>query len=206
MKVILGTTNKRKIMDLRSAINQLDLDIEILSIDDIGWDRGEIEENGISLEENSLIKAYAILDFCIENNIFYPIITDDSGLFCDALDDEPGIYTARYADDELSVNPELPKYQCVIKLLEKMENLENRNASFRCCVTYMMNDGTYFQEFGESRGYISKDIIGKLEKPYFYSVFILDDYNIVFSDLNEYQLNDTYRTSAFKKTLIRVKK
>ena len=129
MKIIFGTTNKRKVEDLQNTINKMNLDIQVLSMADIGWDRGEIEENGSTIEENSLIKAKSILSFCKEHNIDYPIMTDDAGLFVDALNGEPGVYTARYADDEIALNPELPKYQCVIKLLRKLNNENNRNAT-----------------------------------------------------------------------------
>lgn len=206
MKIIFGTTNKRKSNDLQNIINELNLDIQVLSMADIGWDRGEIDENGNSIEENSLIKANAILGFCKDNKIGYPIITDDAGLFCEYLDGQPGIYTGRYADDELILNPELPKYQCVIKLLNNLKDVSNRNAMYRCCVTCMMPDGTYFQEFGQSNGYIAKDIIGELKKPYFYSVFILDGYNKVFSDLNKEELENTYRYNALRKTLVKIGK
>ena len=70
----------------------------------------------------------------------------------------------------------------------------------------MMSDGTYFQELGESKGYIAKDIIGELKKPYFYSVFILDGYDKAFSALNEKELKDTYRYNALKKTLVKINK
>lgn len=93
MKLIFGTTNERKRKDLQDTINKMKLDIEVISMKDIGWDRGEIEENGSTIEENSLIKAQAILSFCKDHNIDYPIMTDDAGLFVDALNGEPGIYT-----------------------------------------------------------------------------------------------------------------
>ena len=125
MKLVFGTTSKRKVEDLQNTINQMGLDIQVLSMEDIGWDRGEIEENGVTIEENSLIKAQAIFSFCKDHNIEYPIMTDDAGLFVDELNGEPGVYTARYADDELSLNPELPKHQCVVKLLRKLNNKEN---------------------------------------------------------------------------------
>ena len=205
MKIIFGTTNKRKTEDLQNIINELKLDMEVVSMADIGWDGGEIDENGNTIEENSLIKANAILNFCKDNNITYPIITDDAGLFCESLNGEPGVYTARYADDELSLNSELPKYQCVIKLLRNLKDNENRNASYRCCVTCMMPDGSYFQELGESKGYIADNIIGELKRPYFYSVFILDGYDKAFSELKKEELDNTYRYNALKKTLIKIK-
>ncbi len=206
MKVIFGTTNKRKTEDLQNIINEMNLDIEVLSMSDIGWDRGEIEESGSTIEENSLIKARSILSFCNDHNIDFPIITDDAGLFVDLLNGEPGVYTARYADDELALNSELPKYQCVIKLLNKMHNEENRNATYRCCVTIMMPNGEFYQEFGDSRGTIATEIIGELRRPYFYSVFILDGYKKAFSDLSKEELDNTYRYNALRKSLIKINK
>ena len=200
MKIIFGTTNKRKVEDLQNIINEMNLDIQVLSMEDIGWNRGEIDETGLTIEENSLIKAQSILSFCKEHND-YPIITDDAGLFVDALNGEPGVYTARYADDELAINPELPKHQCVIKLLRKLNNEDNRKATYRCCVTTMMSNGEYLQEIGESKGSIAKEIIGELKKPYFYSVFILEGTNVVFNELKGNELNDTYRYNALRKSL-----
>ena len=206
MKIIFGTTAKRKVEDLQNLINSLKLNIEVLGMNDIGWDRGEIEENGTTINENSLIKAKAIHAFCKEKNIQHPIITDDAGLFCDALEGKPGIFTARYADSELKENPELPKYQCVIKLLRELENNPNRTASYKCAVTYMNPNGEYFQEIGQSKGKIAEDIIGELKKPYFYSVFVLDGINKAFSDItDENILKNTYRYDALKKILTRVK-
>ena len=203
MKLIFGTTNKRKVEDLQNIINEMNLDIQVVSMEDIGWDRGEIEEKGSTIGENSLIKARAILNFCNNHNIHYPIMTDDAGLFVDALNGEPGIYTARYADDELSLDPTLPKHQCVIKLLRNLNGKENRKAKYRCCVTSMMPNGDYHQELGESEGTIAKDIIGELKKPYFYSVFVLNGTDVAFNKLKGEELDNTYRYNALRKSLKR---
>ena len=203
MKLIFGTTNKRKVEDLQNIINEMNLNIEVVSMEDIGWDRGEIDENGSTIEENSLIKAQAILSFCHDHNIDYPIMTDDSGLFVDALNGKPGIYTARYADDELALDSSLPKYQCVAKLLREMNGVQNRNAKYRCCVTSMMPNGDYHQEIGESEGKIANEIIGELKKPYFYSVFILNGTNVAFNELKGEELDNTYRYNALRKSLKR---
>ena len=64
MKFIFGTTNKRKTENLQNVINDLNLNIEVLSMSDIGWGLGKIEENGQTIEGNSLIKANAILNYC----------------------------------------------------------------------------------------------------------------------------------------------
>ncbi len=203
MKLIFGTTNKRKVEDLQNIINEMNLDIEVVSMEDIGWDRGEIDENGSTIEENSLIKAKSILSFCHDHNIDYPIMTDDAGLFVDALNGEPGIYTARYADDELALDSSLPKHQCVVKLLRKMNGKQNRNAKYRCCVTSMMPNGNYHQEIGESKGTIANEIIGELKKPYFYSVFILNGTTVAFNELKGEELDNTYRYNAIRKSLKR---
>lgn len=205
MKVIFGTTNDRKVEDLRNVIKKLGLDMEVLSMNDIGWDRGEIEETGETVEINSFIKASEIFKFTEEHNINYPIITDDAGLFCEALPGEPGVYTARYADDELKKDSSLPKYQCVVKLLRKLNGNPNRNAYYKCAVTCMLPNGSYFVETGKSDGVIADEIIGELKKPYFYSVFILNGINKVFSELTEEELTDTYRYEALKKVLKKVK-
>lgn len=203
-KIIFGTTNSRKVEDLQNICNKLDIDIEVLSLDDIGWDLGDIEETGETIEENSLIKAQAIHEFCKEKNIIYPIITDDTGLFCDALNGEPGVLTARYGDDEIQKDSTLPNWQCVNKLLRKLDGVQNRCAFYRNCVTCMMSDGSYFQEIGESSGNIACEILGDLKKPYFYSIFILDDTNCAFSDLKEDKLTDTYRYKSLAKTMDRI--
>ena len=204
MKLIFGTTNARKTEDLQNIINELGLDIEVLSMSDIGWDRGEIDENGSTIEENSLIKAQSIYDFCVANNIQLPILTDDAGLFVEVLGDEPGIYTARYADDELALDSSLPKHQCVLKLLRKLNNEHNRKAKYRCCVTCMMPSGEYFQEVSESEGTIAEDIIGELKKPYFYSVFVLNGTTVAFNELGAKELKNTYRYTALRKSLKRL--
>lgn len=206
MIVIFGTTSERKTEDLRNIIKKLGLDIEIKSLADISWNRGEIEETGNTLEENSLIKATAIYNFCKDNNINYPILTDDAGLFVESLNGEPGIYTGRYADEELKQNPSLPKYECVNKLLRKLNGISNRSAYYKCVVTCMYTDGTYFQDFGISNGEIAESIVEPLKKPYFYSVFKLVNTDKTFNLLNEEELNDSYRYSALNKVLTKVYK
>lgn len=206
MKLVFGTTSKRKVEDLQNIINEMNLDIEVISMEDIGWDRGEIDEDGSTIEENSLIKAQAILSFCKEHNINYSIMTDDAGIFVDALNGEPGIYTARYADDELEKDPSLPKHQNIIKVLRKMDGISNREAKYRCCVTVMSPSGEYHQEIGESIGRIAEDIIGEIKAPYFYSIFILEGTNVAFNELKGDELKNTYRYIALRKSLKSIKK
>ena len=182
MIIIFGTTNERKMEDVRNIIKTLNLDIEVKGLSDISWDRGETPENGNTLEENSLIKALAIYDFCKEKNIKYPILTDY----------------------ERSINPSLPKYECVNKLLRKLEGTIDRNAYYKCVVTCMYPDGTYFQDSGISYGEISEKMVEPIIKPYFYSVFKPTNMDKTFNLLSGEELEDSYRYSAFKKVLVKV--
>ncbi len=206
MVIIFGTTNARKTEDLKNMSRKLGLDLEIKTLTDIGWDRGEIEETGSTLEENSLIKATAIYNFCKDKGISYPVITDDAGLFVESLNGEPGLYTARYADEELKQNPALPKYECINKLLRKLSGVSNRKAYYRCVVTCMYPDGTYFQDFGISYGEIADSIVEPIKKPYFYSVFKLANTGKTFNLLDSEELEGSYRYSALNKVLKKVSK
>lgn len=201
MKVIFATTNNRKLEDLNNIISENGLNLEVLSLSDIGWDRGEIEENGNTIYENSLIKANAVFDFCKYAKIDYPIITDDAGLFVDALNGEPGIYTARYADLELSQNKDLPKHYALIKMLDNMANQTNRECEYRCAITIMFNDGTYKQFDGATKGLIDTKINEPIKKPYFYSLFIDKNTLMPFNQLSVEQLKNTYRYTTLTKAL-----
>ena len=116
---------------------------------------------------------------------------------------EPGIYTARYADEEIKLNPKLPKYECVNKLLRKLKG-KDRSAKYRCVVTCMDNTGKYFQTEGESDGSISMNIVSPIVKSYFYSVFILADSGKTFNLIPKETLDDTYRYKALEKALRRI--
>ncbi len=199
MKLVFGTTNNRKLDDLKNIATKNNLDIEILSMTDIGWDNGEIEENGTTIEENSLIKAKAIYNFCKQHNLDYTIVTDDSGLFVEALNGQPGIYTARFADDELLLDPTLPKHQCLYKMLRLMDGVKNRKAEYRCAVTIMKPNGEYEQIVENSKGFIDTKINEPIKKPYFYSLFVDANTNKPFNTLTGEELDSTYRFKALSK-------
>lgn len=205
MKIVFATTNKRKIEDVLEIIKENNLDVSLLTLDDILFQE-EIEETGTTLQENSFIKAKTVSDYCKKQGIPYPVIADDTGLFIDALHGEPGIYTARYAEIELKNDPSLPKYQCIIKVLDKMENVTNRKAVYKTIATYMSTDGNYFQEEGESYGYIAEEIVEPIKKPYFYSVFCLEGQEKTFNQMTKEELKDTYRYQTMKKVLTKATK
>lgn len=202
MKIIFGTSNRRKVEDIKNVIEENNLPLEVLTLEDIGWNLGDIEENGTTLEENSLIKAQNIYEFCKQHSFFYPIVTDDSGLFVDYLNGKPGIYTARYADEEIKNNPSLPPYECINKVLKELEGAENRDAHYKCVITCMKEDGSYFQTEAVTEGVISKSIVEPIIRPHFYSIFDYKGTN--FRKLTEEELKDTYRFKALREALIKL--
>lgn len=81
MKIIFGTTNNEKIEQVKRFLEYKKIDIEFISLKDIGFNE-EIIENGETIEENSLIKANAIKNFCNKNEINEIIVTDDARTIC----------------------------------------------------------------------------------------------------------------------------
>ena len=150
IKFVLASRNAHKIAELRTLLSEfLTFDFEILSLDDIGFE-GEIEENGITFEENSLIKA------SVPARLGYIGIADDSGLVVDALGGEPGIYSARYAGEpcDNAKNNE--------KVLKKLKDVpdEKRTARFVCVMSAMFPDGRNFTARGTVEGRILRELKG----------------------------------------------
>ncbi|MCH4827825.1 MAG: XTP/dITP diphosphatase [Planococcus sp. (in: firmicutes)] len=119
-RIVIATQNKGKAKDFEALLAPLGY--EVLTLLDVAQDM-DVEETGVTFEENAILKAEAVSK---ELNI--PVISDDSGLEIDALNGEPGVYSARYAGGEKSDNANIDK------VLEKLASVaENeRTARFRC--------------------------------------------------------------------------
>lgn len=151
-RLILATRNQGKILELRRILDQLsDGAIELVSVDQYP-DIPDVDETGLTFEENSLLKARAI---CKATGL--PSLADDSGLCVDALGGAPGIFSARYAgthgDDEANLN----------KVLEQLKNVtdENRRAHFTCVTALVMPDGQEVTEEGLFHGHITHAPMGE---------------------------------------------
>ena len=190
MKIIYGTSNQAKIAQVKDYLDYKNIDVEILSLKDIGFNE-EIDENGTTFEENSLIKAKAIKAYCEKNDINEIIMTDDAGLCIDALNGEPGVYSARYAGDHA------PQIVAINKVLSKMENVkdEDRTAKFVCVLTVIMPDGEKFVCRGETKGKIAKKY-SKLEMLTYSPIFIPEGFNRTMNELTPEELGDTHREKA----------
>ena len=102
-RIIFATGNKNKMREIHEILG--DLGWEILSMKEAGIDV-DIVEDGTTFEENALIKAKAVAAHC--NDI---VLADDSGLEIDYLNKEPGIYSARYAGEEMCIRDSISGYQ-----------------------------------------------------------------------------------------------
>jgi len=159
-KLVITTTNKNKLKEFKQM---LDSEFKILSLEDIGFNK-KIEETGETCSENAKIKAQAVFDFLQENNLDYPVLSDDTGLFVSALRGEPGVNSARYAgehEDEKNRK----------KLLKNLGGRVDRTAFFECALCYMY--GKDLRLFvGRTYGEITTEEIGKKDFGYdciFYS-------------------------------------
>ena len=185
-KIIIASSNEGKIKEIKTLLK--DFDFEILSMKDIGFN-DEIVEDGKTFIENSMKKAKAVYDSCKEI-----VIADDSGLSVDALNGEPGVYSARYSDTGDS-------HSNIKKLLENLENVpyEKRTARFICAVAVIMKDGsTYTLEEKSCEGIIIDRMSG--ENGFGYDpVFYVPDHYCTMARLTEKEKNEiSHRGRAFK--------
>ena len=141
MKLILASNNANKLREFRSLV--ADMDIELLSQREAGCDF-EVDETGTTFEENAYLKASAVTAAT-----GYAAVADDSGLCVDALNGEPGIYSARYGLGHAASDRERYEY-----LLKKLEGVEDRSARFVCCICCTFPDGSVIRSRGECEGEI----------------------------------------------------
>ena len=195
MKFIYGTTNQAKIEQVKEYFEYFKIPLEIISLKDIGFEE-EILENGATFEENSYIKAKAVLEFCKKKQIKEMIVTDDAGLCVDALHGEPGIYSARYAGKNAT------QKEVLDKLLKNMEQIEekSRTAKFVCVLTAILPNEELIVCKGETNGKIAKKV-GTMGKLTYGPVFIPDGMNKVMNDLTEEELGTTHREKAFRELI-----
>ena len=124
MKLVFATNNPHKIEEMRHMLSPV---FEILSLDDIGCDE-EIPEDRETLEDNASQKSHYIF-----NRYGMNCFADDTGLEIDALNGEPGVYSARYA------GPQRNSHDNVRLVLEKMSKINQRKARFRTVISLIIN-------------------------------------------------------------------
>lgn len=185
-KLILASNNKHKIKEFNEVLTAY----EILSLNDIGFTE-DIIEDGESFADNALIKCRAVSDYCKKNNYNYDIISDDSGLCCEALNGEPGIHSARYAGNH---NDQANRDKLRIELKDK-----NRKAYFVCFICLYKNDNDYKFFEGRSYGEIIDEERGSTEFGYD-SIFYSTELNKTFGEASSDEKNSvSHRGRAIEK-------
>ena len=141
MKVVLASKNAHKLTEI-SQITRL-FDMELVLQSELGVDI-DVEETGTTFEENSFLKANAVMQAT-----GLPALADDSGIAVDALNGEPGIYSARYGfDDTLDDRGRL---NLLLKNTDQVPDGQ-RQAKFVCVITLVTPDGKVIQARGEVHG------------------------------------------------------
>ena len=130
-RIVFATGNAHKMIEIRQILE--DLGMPVISMKEVGVDP-EIIEDGTTFEENALIKAREVANL-LPNDI---VLADDSGLEVDALNKEPGIYSARYAGENTSYEI---KNQLILDRVKDVPE-EKRTARFACAVAAVFPDGT----------------------------------------------------------------
>ena len=154
--IIFATGNKNKMIEIRMIL--ADLGCKILSQKEAGI-QADVVEDGQTFEENALIKATTIADIArkmpeYKNAV---VLADDSGLEIDALNKEPGIYSAHYMGEDTSYDI---KNQALIDRLEGVPD-EKRTARFVCAIAAALPDGSTEVVRGTMEGRIGYEITGE---------------------------------------------
>ena len=150
MKIIFATGNAGKVREVKAIL--ADLNMEVLSMKEAGV-TSEAEENGTTFAENAVIKARDIAER-VEDAI---VMADDSGLVVDALNGEPGIYSARYLGEDTSYRI---KNANIIQRLEGVP-VEERTARFACAIAAVLPGGEVLITEGTIEGYIGYEERGE---------------------------------------------
>ena len=170
-KIIFATGNEGKMKEVRMILE--DLGLPVLSLKDAGI-TADVEENGKTFEENAQIKAKAIMEMTGAL-----VLADDSGLEVDALDKEPGIYSARYMGHDTSYHI---KNQNIIDRLEGKVG-EERSARFVCAIAAAFPDGRVLITRGTMEGQIGYEEKGKNGFGYD-PIFYLPEYQCYSAELS----------------------
>lgn len=187
LEIVIATNNPNKVEEYRQMFASIS-NIKLFSLKDENI-HIEIEENGKTFKENSLIKAEAISKF---TNKF--VLADDSGLEIEALDNFPGIYSARFMEGR----PYKEKWAAIFEMLK---NKENKNAQFHCAITFITPAKEKYVFEGIEKGYITEHIEG--ENGFGYDpIFFSNSLNKTFGNATEEEKNAvSHRGKAFSQLL-----
>jgi XTP/dITP diphosphohydrolase len=182
-QLVFATNNAHKLQEVSAKI---DGQIKLLSLDDIGC-FDDIAETGTTFRENASIKSHYIHD-----NYKLDCFGDDSGLEIDALNGEPGVYSARYAGEHGNHAANIDK------VLAGLQNVTNRKARFRTVISLIWDGEEYFFD-GTVEGVIRHGRSGT-EGFGYDPIFQPDGYNVTFAEMSLDEKNKiSHRAIAMEK-------
>ena len=194
-RLVVSTGNQNKIDEISYILK--DLPIEVISKKDIGYGDLEVIEDGNTLEENSMLKAKALAD-----RIDDIVMADDSGLFVDKLNGEPGVHSSRYAGEEGNDKKNNNK------LLEELKDspLDERKARFKAVIVLITEKKEIIAVEGQCKGTIGFQEVGT--KGFGYDpLFTPEGYTRTFGELGEDIKNKiSHRAEALEKLKIEIEK
>ena len=188
MKVVLASQNRHKLTEIQAILAQYDMELVLQS--DLGV-HVDVDETGATFEENSLLKARAVMEAT-----GMPAIADDSGLCVDVLGGAPGIYSARYGAPDCVTDRDRLNY-----LLKNMRGIrsEERTARFVCVITLLYPDGRKLVARGTCEGMIAFEPSG--EDGFGYDpVFYVPSQGCTFAQMGAEKKNDiSHRANALRR-------
>ena len=191
-KIIFATGNKEKMKEIRQIMEGSP--VEVLSMKEAGYSC-DAEENGTTFTENAVIKASAIAEAVKEAGEEAIVLADDSGLEIDALNKEPGVYSARYMGEDTSYRIKNAN------LIERLNGVpvEERTARFVCAMAAVLTDGTVYTVRETIEGYIGYEERG--ENGFGYDpIFMVPEFNCTTAELSMEQKNKiSHRGKALAK-------
>ena len=183
-KIIAATHNQHKLEEYRELLDGQDL--EIVSLNDYP-EYDEPEENGKTFEENADIKSLSAANYC--DTLAF---ADDSGLEVEALDNAPGIYSSRYAENDPAR---------ITRILKELECKDNRRARFVCVISIAFNK----EIVGSFRGEVYGTIIDapRGENGFGYDpIFMPDGFDKTFGEMSDEEKNKiSHRANAIEKVI-----
>lgn len=187
MKLFIATSNMNKVKEMREMLS--DLDVEILSKEDVG-ELPEVEEDRGTFAGNALKKAKVM-----QQEVNLPTIADDSGLSVEALNGNPGVYSARFAGEDATDQENNRK---LLGLLSGLED-NRRRAHFVCVMAFIDEDGNEEIVEGQCHGEIGFEPRGNNGFGYD-PLFIPDGYKKTFAQLeSEVKNKISHRARALEK-------
>ena len=150
MQIFIATKNHNKLKELERIL--IPMGFEVLSENDLQKPLPEVEETGVTYEENALLKAHSGLK---ETGLI--TVADDSGLSVDILDGAPGLYSARYSGTGATYASNNEKLLAALKDVPR----EKRTATFVSAIACVFPDGREFTVRGECKGYVADECRGE---------------------------------------------